>query len=88
MLEPLKNWPNQAVLARMVREGKNPDEVFLYAITSQIGLDDERGGIMPSTVLVGVVGLDDSTHGVITPRRFNNWAIPQEEVAKLSKVIG
>jgi len=86
MLGALKRWPNKGALANMVRDGRSPDEVTVYVITSQIGLDDGRGGSRPAALLIGVALLGDPIHGVITPREFSNWDIPKEEIDKLSRL--
>lgn len=86
MLGALKGWPNKQALDGLLREGRTPEEVIIYVITSQIGLDDRKGGVRPSTLLVGVACLGDPIHGVIAPREFANWEIPREEIEKLAHV--
>jgi len=85
MLGALKGWPNKEALAGMVRNGRSVNEMVIYVISSQLGLDDGHGGIKPSALLIGVACLGDPIHGVITPREFANWEIPKEEIAKLAR---
>ncbi|OGG64561.1 hypothetical protein A3J11_00390 [Candidatus Kaiserbacteria bacterium RIFCSPLOWO2_02_FULL_55_12] len=87
MLGALKGWPNKEALTKMVEDGRSPDEVVIYVVTSQIGLDDGHGGTTPSALLVGVISLGDPIHGVISPREFANWEVPQEEIATLAQAM-
>jgi hypothetical protein len=83
MLGPLKNWPNKDGLAMLIQGGRKPDSVVIYVITSQIGLDDGKGGTRPSALMTEVICLGDPTFGVIHPREYTNWAVSDEEIAKL-----
>ena len=85
MLGPLKGWPNKEALAKMVCDGRKSDETVIYVITSNLGLDDGHGGVVPSTLFVGVALLGDPTHGVISPREFADWNVSNEEIAKLAQ---
>lgn len=88
MLGPLKNWPNPRGLEMFLQQGLSLDSLVLYVITSQIGLDDGRGGVRPAAYLVNVVLLGDPLYGVITPREYADWDVSKEEIAKLSRLHG
>ena len=49
MLGALKGWPNKEALTKMVEDGRSPDEVVIYVVTSQIGLDDGHGHTLEET---------------------------------------
>jgi len=85
MLGPLKNWPNKDALTQLTRDGLRPDSMVIYVITSQIGLDDHRGGTVPSALLIEVVCLADPTFGIIRPREYSDWSVSAEEIAKLAR---
>ncbi len=85
MLGALGGWPNKEALAKMLQDGRTRDEINIYVITSQIGLDDGKGGSRPSAMLVGVVHLGDPNNGVISPREYANWEVSREETEKLKR---
>jgi hypothetical protein len=86
MLAPLRNWKNPEVIRQFTKDGAfTPDSHVIYLITSELGLDDRRGGTMPSAFLTGIALLGDPAHGVIQPREYIQWNVADEEVAKLAK---
>jgi|GEM_PF-2505713 len=86
MLGPLKNWPNKDALAQMIREGRSAESTIIYVMTARLGMDDGRGGCVPSALIVGVVSLGDPIFGVIRPRPYTNMVVSEEEIAKLRRV--
>ncbi len=86
MLAPLLKWPDPKAIRMFTQSGDyTPDSHMVYLITSMIGLDDRRGGTIPSAFLVGIALLGDPVHGVIQPREYVQFDVADEEVAKLAK---
>lgn len=61
------------------------DDLVLYVTTSNIGLDDGKGGVIASSFIVPVIQLGDPVFGVITPREYADWSVAREENQKLQK---
>lgn len=84
MVGKLSDWPDKGALAGMIEKGRSETESVVYLVTSQIALDDGRGGSKPSCILPPMAALGDGNFGVILPQPYSNWAVEQQEVTLLA----
>jgi hypothetical protein len=83
---PLEHWPNPAAIPMFEQQGIKKGTIVLYVLSAQIGMDDGKGGTVPSSFVTTIALLGDPCVGVISPCEYKNMAVCDEEVAKLATV--
>ncbi|PCI20319.1 hypothetical protein COB64_02230 [Candidatus Wolfebacteria bacterium] len=84
MIGPVKNWPNPEAIPGLIEDLGGEDVIIIYFISSEIGVDDGNGQIIPAAgILPLTILLADENCGIIKPVEFFNDMVRKEAIKKL-----